>query len=563
MSIENLYRQIRDMIAEKQFEALRALNIAKPKKFNWVTEVFENIHVKDNPDGDALIWTNTEQTKKFSFKEMSVLCNRYLNFLRKHGLHQNDVIFSQMPLLPENWWTTMVSIKGGFQLIPAATVLTVHDIVYRFGKLMPAAVVADPDNAAKIDEAEVLAGKFVPVKIVVNGTRKGWISFNDVYEENNIALAANTNADDPLFLFFTSGTTGMPKVVTHTHFSYPFGHLTTASWIGLKKDDIHYNISQPGWAKFAWSSFFAPWSVGATVFAFYQTTRFNAKEHLSMLEKYKITTFCAPPTALRMLILEDLKSYSFALKECVAAGEPLNPEIIDAWKKGTGLILRDGYGQTESTCLIGNLPGDKLKYGSMGKPTFLYDIVIADDGGNELPANEEGNITVRTNVQKPNGLFAEYFGDPEKKKDVFKHNLYYTGDKAYIDDDGYIWFVGRDDDVIKTSDYRVGPFEVESILLEHESVVESAVVGSPHAIKSSVVKAFVVLNSAYPPNQNTADEIFAFAKKNLAFYKTPRIIEFVTELPKTISGKIRRVELRGNEAQKKLQQQKGEYEYYF
>jgi len=355
----------------------------------------------------------------------------------------------------------------------------------------------------------------------------------------------------------------MPKVVTHTHFSYPFGHLTTASWIGLKKDDIHYNISQPGWAKFAWSSFFAPWSVGATVFAFYQTTRFNAKEHLSMLEKYKITTFCAPPTALRMLILEDLKSYSFALKECVAAGEPLNPEIIDAWKKGTGLILRDGYGQTESTCLIGNLPGDKLKYGSMGKPTFLYDIVIADDEGNQLPANEEGNITVRTNVQKPNGLFAEYFGDPEKKKDVFKHDLYYTGDKAYIDGDSYIWFVGRDDDVIKTSDYRVGPFEVESILLEHESVVESAVVGSPHAIKSSVVKAFVVLNSAYSPNQNTADEIFAFAKKNLAFYKTPRIIEFVTELPKTISGKIRRVELRANEAQKKLQQQKGEYEYYF
>jgi len=427
---------------------------------------------------------------------------------------------------------------------------------------MPAAVVADPDNAAKIDEAEVLAGKFVPVKIVVNGTRKGWISFNDVYKEDNTAHAADTNADDPLFLFFTSGTTGMPKVVTHTHFSYPFGHLTTASWIGLKKDDIHYNISQPGWAKFAWSSFFAPWSVGATVFAFYQTTRFNAKEHLSMLEKYKITTFCAPPTALRMLILEDLKSYSFALKECVAAGEPLNPEIIDAWKKGTGLIIRDGYGQTESTCLIGNLPGDKLKYGSMGKPTFLYDIVIADDEGNQLPANEEGNITVRTNVQKPNGLFAEYFGDPEKKKDVFKHDLYYTGDKAYIDGDSYIWFVGRDDDVIKTSDYRVGPFEVESILLEHESVVESAVVGSPHAIKSSVVKAFVVLNSAYPPNQNTADEIFAFAKKNLAFYKTPRIIEFVTELPKTISGKIRRVELRANEAQKKLQQQKGEYEYY-
>ena len=284
---------------------------------------------------------------------------------------------------------------------------------------------------------------------------------------------------------------------------------------------------------------------------FIKQGRFNAGEQLAMLEKYKITTFCAPPTALRMLILEDLKLYSFSLRECVAAGEPLNPEIIETWKKGTGLTLRDGYGQTESTCLVANLPGDQLKYGSMGKATFLYDIVIADENGNELPANEEGNITVKTNTGKPNGLFTEYFGEPDKKKDVFKFSLYYTGDKAYKDEDGYIWFVGRDDDVIKTSDYRVGPFEVESVLLEHESVVESAVVGSPHAMRGFVVKAYIVLNAGYAPDQKNADEIFAFAKKNLAAYKIPRIIEFVTELPKTISGKIRRIELRANEAQKK------------
>ena len=457
----------------------------------------------------------------------------------------------------------LVSIKGGFRLIPAATILSVNDIVYRFGKLKPEVVIADLDNAVKIDEAEVLSGKFVSLKIIVNGTRPGWISFDKIYDEKRIADAADTNADDPLFLFFTSGTTGMPKVVTHTHLSYPLGHLTTASWIGIKQGDVHYNISQPGWAKFAWSSFFAPWSVGATIFAFYQTGRFNAGEQLAMLEKYKITTFCAPPTALRMLILEDLKLYSFNLRECVAAGEPLNPEIIETWKKGTGLTLRDGYGQTESTCLVANLPGDQIKYGSMGKATFLYDIVIADENGQELPANEEGNITVKTNTGKPNGLFSEYFGDPAKKKDVFKFYLYYTGDKAYKDDDGYIWFVGRDDDVIKTSDYRVGPFEVESVLLEHESVVESAVVGSPHSVKGFVVKAFIVLNAGYAPDQKNADEIFAFAKKNLAAYKTPRIIEFVTELPKTISGKIRRVELRANEAQKKVQHLKGEHEYYF
>ena len=551
------------MIANKQFAELKTLTIAKPDKFNWVKEVFENIHVKDHPDVPALTWTDSVQTKNFSFKDLQEHCDQFLNFLRRKGLNHQDVIFSQMPLLPENWLTVLVSIKGGYRLVPAATMLSVQDIVYRFAKLMPAAVIADPESAAKIDEAEILAGKSVALKIVVNGLRDGWIPFDQIKEEQTTADAADTHPDDPLFLFFTSGTTGMPKVVAHTHLSYPLGHLTTAAWIGLQQGDVHYNISQPGWAKFAWSSFFAPWSIGATVFAFYQTGRFNAAEHLSMLEKYKVTTFCAPPTALRMLILENLGSYSFSLRECVAAGEPLNPEIIETWKKGTGLTLRDGYGQTESTCLLANLPGDKIKYGSMGKPTFLYDIIIADDNGNELPANEEGNITVRTNTGKPNGLFLEYVGDPEKKKTVFKSDLYYTGDKAYKDEDGYTWFVGRDDDVIKASDYRVGPFEVESILLEHESVVESAVVGSPHAVKGFVVKAFIILNAGYDPDQKNADKIFAFAKKNLAVYKTPRIIEFVNELPKTISGKIRRVELRANEAQRKAQHQKGQHEYYF
>lgn len=563
MLTEKFYRQVRALIADKQFDALKTLAIPKLEHFNWVTEVFENIHVKDDPHAKALIWTDAVATKKFSFQELSSSCNRYLNFLRNNGLQQHDVIFSQMPLLPENWLTVLVSIKGGFRLIPAATVLSVHDIVYRFGKLMPKAVVADAANAAKIDEAETLSGKSVQLKIIVGESRDGWVSFDKINNEHNIAEAANTNADDALFLFFTSGTTGMPKVVTHTHSSYPLGHLTTASWIGLQKGDVHYNISQPGWAKFAWSSFFAPWSIGATVFAFNQTGRFNAAEQLALMQQYKVTTFCAPPTALRMLILEDLKSYTFSFRECVAAGEPLNPEIIETWKKGTGLTIRDGYGQTESTCIVANLPDNKIKFGSMGKPTFLYDIVIADESGNELPEDEEGNITVKTTTAKPNGLFAEYFGDAEKKKEVFKHGLYYTGDKAYKDKDGYIWFVGRDDDVIKTSDYRVGPFEVESVLLEHEAVVESAVVGSPHEVRGFVVKAFIVLNHTHTANEQVAEEIFAFAKKNLAAYKTPRIIEFVTELPKTISGKIRRIELRANEAQNKAQQQKAEHEYFF
>ena len=563
MCIENTFRLIRKMIADREFAALRDLIIVKPKIFNWVAEVFEKINVQDHPNDRALIWTDGAQTKTFSFEDLSILCNHFLNFLRQHGVHSNAVIFSQLPLLPENWLTTLVAIKGGFRLVPAATILSVNDIVYRFGKLKPEVVIADSENAAKIDEAEVLSGEFISLKISVNGTRQGWVSFEKMYDESRMADAADTNADDPLFLFFTSGTTGMPKVVTHTHVSYPMGHLTTASWIGIKQGDVHYNISQPGWAKFAWSSFFAPWNVGATIFAFYQKGRFNAGEQLSMIEKHKITTFCAPPTALRMLILEDLKSYSFKLRECVAAGEPLNPEIIEVWKNGTGLTIRDGYGQTESTLLVANLPDGQLKYGSMGKPTFLYDIIIADEDGNELPVNEEGDITVKTDTGKPNGLFTEYFGEPDKEKEVFRHHLYYTGDKAYKDDDGYIWFVGRDDDVIKSSDYRVGPFEVESVLLEHECVVESAVVGSRHAVRGFVIKAFIVLNAGYTPDEQNAKEIFTFAKKNLAAYKTPRIIEFVTELPKTISGKIRRVELRAGEEQKILQHLKKDYEYYF
>ena len=561
--MEKVFREIRKLIGERSFEKLNQLEISKPEKFNWVKEIFEGIHVKETPEAIALLWTNGTETRPYSFGEISGLSNRLLNFLRKNDVAQNDVLLTQMSLQPINWLTILATIKGGFRMIPAATILGVHDIVYRFGKLMPKVVIADAENAAKIEEAEMLSGNTIHIKIIAEGEREGWYSWSDIEKESNEATAADTHADDPLFLFFTSGTTGMPKVVTHTHISYPLGHLTTASWIGLQQGDIHYNISQPGWAKFAWSSFFAPWNIGATIFVYHSTGRFNAAETLSQIEKHKITTFCAPPTVLRLLILEDLASYKFSFTQCVAAGEPLNPEVIEQWKKGTGILIRDGFGQTESTCVVANLPGSTVKFGSMGKPTFLYDVVIADEEGNVLPDNEEGNICVRMDTGKPNGIFNDYFGDPEKKKTVFRHGLYYTGDKAYRDADGYIWFVGRDDDVIKSSDYRVGPFEVESVLLEHESVQESAVVGSPHAIKGYEVKAFIVLNKEHSAGNELAGELFAFARKNLAPYKMPRIIEFVTELPKTISGKIRRVELRVQEAENKAKGKKPMHEYAY
>lgn len=538
-------------IANENDTELFQLAIPKPEYFNWVVTVFENIHVKQRPDAVALIWTDATTTVQRTFEQMLTTTNQLLNLFRDKGIHQHDKVLTLLGMQEINWYAILACIKGGYQLITAATILGVQDIKYRCEMAMPKVIIAAEDQAEKFEEVEQLLGQNFPLKIIAEGTRSGWISFEAINDYPITAEPALTKADDLLFLFFTSGTTGLPKIVKHTHYSYPVGSLTTAAWIGLRTGDVHCNISQPGWAKFTWSSFFAPWLTGATIFAFAQKGRFVAKDMLHELAKHKITTFCAPPTVLRMLILEDLTQYKFHFRQCVAAGEPLNPEIIDIWKQHTGITIRDGFGQTESTAMIANLPNKVIKYGSMGMPTFLYDIVIADDDGNILPDNEEGNICVRNNNAKPNGLFQGYLGDPNKEMEVFKHDLYYTGDKAYKDEDGYIWFVGRNDDVIKTSDYRVGPFEVESVLLEHPSVQESAVVGSPHPVKGYVVKAFVILKDSISNEEQTAKALFDYCKENIAPYKMPRIIEFVDELPKTISGKIRRVELRAIEAQQK------------
>ncbi|RRB02543.1 acyl--CoA ligase [Larkinella rosea] len=543
---------VRDLIIREKFNDLPELAITKPVYFNWVTDVFEALNVAAFPEKSALIWTNGDRTETFTFSKLAEQCNQLLNLLRANQVQQGDIILSQLSSLPPIWTSILAVIKGGFKLIPVATILGVSDLVYRFGRLTPKVILADPENAEKIDTAEKQATIHIGLKILTEGHRDGWITYDEIRNYDKTAEAAQTRADDPLFLFFTSGTTGMPKIVSHTHFTYPIGHLTTASWIGLKPDDLHYNIAQPGWAKFAWSSVFAPWNMGSTIFSYNQPGRFDAKWQLQQLETHKVTTFCCPPTVLRMLIQEDLSQFRLSLRACVAAGEPLNPEVIDVWRKGTGITIRDGFGQTESSCIVGNLPNDEIKPGSMGKPLFLYDVVIASDEGQEQPLYEEGTICVRMDTGRPNGIFSGYFNEPEKMKAVFREGLYFTGDKAYKDQDGYIWFVGRDDDVIKSSDYRVGPFEVESALLEHDVVVESAVVGSPHPVKGFEIKAFVVLVPGSEPSKELAELLFSFSREHLAPFKMPRIIEFVNELPKTISGKIRRVELRAREARNKL-----------
>ena len=542
---------------------MNELSIEVPDKFNWVRDVFEPLIVQPHANRNMieLVTDNPSEAITITYKQGSEKCNQLLNFLRKQNVQQGDDIFIMCGLNEGLWISYLAAIKGGLILIPAASILTVNDIVYRFQKASPKVIIADKDNAEKMEQALLQYDHPVKVKLLLDGEKDGWISYSVIDKEEKEASAADTNKDDDLFWFFTSGTTGMPKVAVHTQSSYPLGHLTTAAWIGLKAGDKHFNISQPGWAKFAWSCVFAPLNVGATAFAYVPKGRFVAGSYLKIIQDHKVTTLCAPPTALRMLINENLSEYKFSLRECVSAGEPLNAEVIKIWKDGTGIEIRDGYGQTESTCMICNLPGSKVRFGSMGKPTFIYDMLIADADGNELPVHETGQIAVRMHPERFRGVFKSYIGDEEKQKEVFKHGLYYTGDKAYKDEDGYYWFVGRDDDVIKSSDYRIGPFEIESVLLEIDEVLESAVVGSPHPIKGQEVKAFVVLVPDTVANKELSDKIFHYCRKHLAPYKVPRLIEFVTELPKTISGKIRRIELRAAEEQRKAMKEKKDNEY--
>ena len=561
MNILNFHSEVIKNIEKGELNSLSSLELDKPDFFNWVEGIFYPVNVLKHGNSDALIWKYKNSKKVFSFEAIYKLSNQLVNYIRKNGGQQGDIIYSVLPLIPENWISVLATIKGGFIIMPTATNLTVHDLLYRFNTLLPQIIIAHSDHADLIDEAEKRLGAKIGLKIIVGGKKEGWNSFEDIHKEQTDASPVSTKSDDPFLYFFTSGTTGLPKIVVHTHFTYPFGHLTTSSWLGCKRGDIHYNISSPGWAKFAWSSFFAPWNCGATIFA-NQTDSFIAKDQLKAMEEYKITTFCGSPTVLRMLIQEDISKYNLSLRSCCAAGEPLNPDVIDKWEKATGVAIRDGYGQTETTAMICNLPGMDLKPGSMGKPTFLYDIGIYDDEGNEVPPLEEGVICVRLNTMKNNGLFIEYLNDQERTSLVFRHNLYYTGDKAYKDEEGYVWFVGRNDDIIKASGYRIGPFEVESALIEHEDIVEAAVIASPHPIRGYVVKAFIMLREGASPGKNLADHIFSFAEKRLANYKVPRIIEFPDSLPKTISGKIRRIELRVNEAKHRLNPTNKEQEHF-
>jgi len=553
-----------DLVERGELGPLFSDRIEVPERFNWAREIFEERHARRTPNRPALLWADDRGHElSLTYREFVGAGNRLLNLLRRLGLKEKQPLFVMLPVYPEVWLSYYAAIKGGFVLVPAATILLPSDLAYRFRQLRPGAVVADPVSAEKIDQAERTTGEPIPIKLIVGGERPGWTSVDASRTEPTEASAAVTRTADPLFLFFTSGTTGLPKLVTHTHASYPIGHLSTSAWIGVRPDDVHSNISQAGWAKFAWSSFFAPWNVGATVFSLYYTGRFDPRHQLKALQDHRVTTFCAPPTVWRLFILEDLSKYRFHFRECVSAGEPLNSEVIDAWRKGTGVTLRDGYGQTESTLMVGNFPKGEVTPGSVGWPSFLYDVRVVDPNGVEAALGIEGDIAVRL-TPRPPGLFAGYLGaSPEVTKKSFRGDWYLTGDRAYRDAEGRFWFVGRADDVIKSSDYRIGPFEVESALVEHPAVAEAAVVGSPDAIRGALVKAFVILKPGQKPSPELAAEIFLFSRTKLAPYKIPRIIEFCPELPKTISGKIRRTDLRATEVEARGQGARRPYEFRY
>jgi acetyl-CoA synthetase/medium-chain acyl-CoA synthetase len=362
-----------------------------------------------------------------------------------------------------------------------------------------------------------------------------------------------TRADEPMMIYFTSGTVGYPKMVLHTHVSYPIGHVVTGKyWLDLKPVDLHWNLSDTGWAKAAYSNLFGPWIMGAAMFTFDGRGRFDARQTLELLERYPISTFCAPPTAYRLLVLENLSHYRLpALRHCIGAGEPLNPEVIEAWQRGTGQTIRDGYGQTETVILVANFPPVPVKPGSMGKPSPGFSIGIVDDDGREVPAGTEGDIAVKVTPRRPVGLFQEYWRNPEATANVIRGEWYITGDRAIKDEEGYFWFVGRSDDVIISAGYRIGPFEVESALVEHPAVAEAAVVASPDQLRGDIVKAFVILAPGHHASEQLIQDLQEHVKRVTAPYKYPREIEFTTELPKTISGKIRRVELRQQERDRK------------
>ena len=534
-------------------EARRSFKLDVPEYFNFGFDVVDKWAEDHTKLALISVDSTGEQAQRHSFWDLKVQSNQFANLLRGLGVAKGERALIMVPRIPQWYVAVLGMMKLGVVPMPATTLCTPHDLEYRINRAEASMAITDLENAPKVEEVVASCPSLKHI-LVVDGTKKGWINCDEELPKMSRRLeeVERTLSEDPILIYFTSGTVGPPKMVLHTQASYAIAHIVTAKyWQDAKPTDIQWALSDTGWAKMAYGKLFGQWTQGAAILQHNAKGKFDAGLTLTVLQNYGVTTFCAPPTAYRMMVLEDLKKYDLgSLRHCTGAGEPLNPEVMKTWEDGTGLTIYDGYGQTETVLLVANYLCVPVKPGSMGKPAPGFDIAIVDEDGAELPAGEEGQIGVRVRPQRPVGLMKEYWRDPEAMDSSFQGDWYLTGDKAYKDEDGYFWFVGRADDVIISAGYRIGPFEVESALIEHPAVAESAVVASPDELRGSIVKAFVVLAPGYVASDELTQSLQEHVRKVTAPFKYPRSVEYVTELPKTISGKIRRVDLRQRETEK-------------
>ena len=533
---------------------LKKFSIKYPDNFNFAYDIIDK-YGEMEPDRRALMWVDLQGNEKLlTYGDLSKLSNRAANMFRGWGIKKGDKVMLVLKRNYQYWYAIIGLMKIGAIAIPATHMLTTKDFHYRFQAADVSGVIATAHakGAHYIDEADELLGdRRLRVKAIVNGTHEGWHEFDSEIEQYpDVLERIPTKANDLHLLYFTSGTTGYPKMVVHDH-TYALAHIQTAKhWQNVDPDGLHLTISDTGWGKAAWGKLYGQMTMGTCVFV-YDFDKFIPENMLKIMEKYKITTFCAPPTMFRFFIKEGLEKYDLSsLKYCTIAGEALNPEVFNKWYEYTGLKLMEGFGQTEGAVLVGNLYGMEPKPGSMGKPTPLYNIGIVDNEGKPVKVGETGEIVVYAKRGENPALFKEYYRNPEATDNAWRFGMYHTGDTAYMDDDGYYWYVGRTDDLIKASGYRIGPFEIESSLMEHPSVLECAITAADDAIRGKVVKATIVLAKGYTASPELAKELQNYVKQSTAPYKYPRIVEFVDELPKTISGKIRRVEIRENDSKK-------------
>ena len=531
-------------------ETCATFTVEIPDRFNFVRDVMHQ-RAAETPDKVALIGVEPDGTtiNRYTFSELADMAHRSAHLLSGLGVSKGDKVFVQLPRVVE-WYAVLL---GCFQIgaipMPATTQLMGKDQQYRIEASGAVAVVCDKDGAERFDTVRGSCPT-VTSTLLVGAEREGWSNFSSALSKQSPepAPVEDTRSTDPLLLYFTSGTTGGPKMVQHAG-SYALGHEVTARfWHDLTADDVHWTVSDTGWAKAAWGKLFGQWIVGCTIVMWNIVGKPDFDRLLTLIPELGVTSFCAPPTLYRAFAQMDLASYDWStLRHCTSAGEPLNPEVIETWREATGTTPYDGYGQTETVCLVANYPSEPVKPGSMGLPAPGMHVDVVDDDGSVCDDDVEGNICVRTDP-RPIGLFEGYWRDDAKTAEVFRHGWYYTGDRATRDSDGYLWFVGRADDVILSAAYRIGPFEVESSLIEHPAVVETAVVAKPDPDRGNIVKAFIILAPGYEASDDLTREIQDHVKSTTAPYKYPREIEYVTELPKTISGKIRRIELRERDA---------------